>query len=234
MESLDQAPNHPGAPGCYASPSVFAQDSAVCQQCPAFDACSGACLDTLKALRDKINVEDILARHRQAKAVSIERAEPDSPKPDYSKFMPSIRKPPEQKIERKAPRMEYATELAPQQEAIIDTIPQKNARELASRWIKKGQFDHIRLELAARRNPFANQKINHEFVVCEALAAGSITKLALKKLFMKRLGSKQPWDEATASSHVGIVLPVLVAFGIAIEVDGEFMLDPKLVRDNVA
>lgn len=146
--------------------------------------------------------------------------------------MPSIRKPPEQKIDRKAPRVEYATELAPQQEAIISTIPQKNARELAVRWIKRGLFEHIRAELAARRNPFANQKVNHEFIVCEALAAGSVTKLALKKAFMKRLGSKQPWDEATASSHVGIVLPVLVAFGIVVEANGEFTLNPTMLGDN--
>ncbi len=232
METTQTTVARLDAPGCYAAPSVFAQDSAVCQQCPAFDACSAACLDTLKALRDKINIEDILSRHRHVKAASIERATPEAAKPDFSKFLPPMRKPPEQKVERKTPRVAFATELSPQHESIIGTIPQKNARELAAKWVKKGRLEHIRAELAARRNPFADQKVNHEFVACELLVAGPVTKLALKKAFMKRLGNRQPWDEATASSHVGIVLPVLVAFGIAIETDQGFMLNPGSVGDN--
>lgn len=233
MESTHKMACQSGAPGCYAAPSVFSQDSNICQQCPAFDACSIACRDTLKALRDKINIEDILSRHRQVKAASIERASPETTvKQDYSKFMPAMRKPPEQKVERKTPRVTSPTEMTPEQEAIINAIPQKNARELAIKWIKKGQFEHIRAELAAHRNPFTNQKVNHEFVACELLAAGPVTKLALKKAFMKRLGARQPWDEATASSHVGIVLPVLVAFAIAIETEEGFTLNPSLLSDN--
>jgi hypothetical protein len=227
MESTLEMAQRFDAPGCYASPSVFAQDSTICQQCPAFDSCSAACLETLKALRDKINVEDILARHRQATASRIERAAPELIKQDYSKFMPAMRKPPEQKIERKAAKVAIATELTSDQEAVIASIPQKNARELAAKWVKKGLLEHIRVELAARRNPFANQKVNHEFVACELIVAGPVTKLALKKAFMKRLGARQPWDEATASSHVGIVMPVLVAFKIAIETDEGFMLNPN-------
>lgn len=232
MEHASETLTNPAAPGCYASPSVFSQDSTICQGCPAFDSCGAACIETLKALRDKINIEDILARHRQARASISESAEPQVIKPDYSKFMPSIRKP-EQKIERKAPRQETTTEVTLDQEAVIKAIPQKNARELAIKWVSKGQLEHIRAELAARRNPFASQKLNHEFIVCEALVAGSVTKAALKKEFMKRLGNKQPWDERTASSHLGIVPPVLVAFGIAIETDEGYALIPRSVGDNV-
>jgi hypothetical protein len=232
MESTHESLTNPAAPGCYASPSVFSQDSTICQQCPAFESCGSACIETLKALRDKINIEDILARHRQVKASSAEPAVSVAIKPDFSRFMPSIKKP-EQKVERRAPRAENTTEVSAEQEAIINTVPQKNARELAFKWIKKGQLDHIRTELAARRNPFASAKVNHEFIVCEALVAGPVTKTALKKAFMKRLGARQPWDEATASSHVGIVLPVLVAFAIAIETPEGFALNPSLVGDNV-
>ena len=229
---LNTETSNTAAPGCYASPSVFSQDSTICQGCTAFDACGDACIETLKALREKINIEDILARHRQAKASSSERAESQPVKPDYSKFLPSVRKP-EQKVERKAPRPETTTEVMPDQEAIINAIPQKNAREQALKWVSKGQLEHIRVELAARRNPFASQKVNHEFIVCEALVAGPVTKVALKKEFMKRLGNKQPWDERTASSHLGIVPPVLVAFGIAIETDEGYALSPRSVGDNV-
>lgn len=232
MESTHETPNDPRAPGCYASPSVFSQDSTICQGCPAFGACGAACIETLQALREKINIEDILARHRQVKASTTERAEPQVAKPDYSKFLPSV-KPPEQKVERKAPRVEATTEVSEDENAIIARIAQKNAREQALKWVRKGQLDHIRAELAARRNPFANQKVNHEFIVCEAILAGPVTKTLLRKAFMKRLGNKQPWDEATASSHVGIVLPVLIAFGIAVETEEGFTLNPSLVGDNV-
>lgn len=233
MQSANQTVSNPNAPGCYAAPSVFGQDSTICQQCPAYRSCGDACIETLKALRDKINIEDILARHRQARASTIEKADPPPAKLDFSKFMPSMRKPPEEKIERKAPRAPDCAEVTAEQEAIIKSISQKNARELATKWITKGLLNHICAELAARRNPFAEQKVNYEFVACEMLIAGVVTRAELKKAFMKRLGAKRPWDDATASSHVGIVMPAMIAFGIAIETDEGFVLSPRLVGHNV-
>lgn len=226
------------APGCYAAPSVFSHDSQVCQNCPAFDACAAACVQTLQALRETINVEDILARHRRAKSATIERADPErpetTPKLDFSKFLPSVKKPAE-KVERKAHREVAVThDIDEATFKIIDAIPQKNARELAAKWVKNGIVDHIRIELAQGRNPFASQaRLDHCQVVCDMLLNGTVTRAALKKAFMTRLGAKKPWDEATAGSHVNIAMPALVAFDIAIETPEGFALNPRLRGDNV-
>lgn len=235
MESPSEHSPTLNAPGCYASPSVFSHDSVVCQGCPAFDACSSACIETLQALREKINVEDIINRHRRAKASTIESAQPAVAKPDYSKFLPSVRKP-EVKVERKPERVKVdaATELTPEQEAIIAGLKQ-NSQALARKWIKNGLLGLIRSELQAGRSPFASQaRHNHESVVCDELLKGTVTKLSLKKAFMARLGNKQPWDESTAASHVGIALPVLVAFNIAVETEEGYALNPRTNNDNDA
>lgn len=231
------APNYLNAPGCYASPSVFSHDSQVCQRCPAFDACASACIQTLQALREKINIEDILNRHRKAKSATIERADPAQeaapPKPDLTKFLPSVRKP-AAKIERKPVRETAEQPLSAEDAAIVNAIPQKNARELAAKWVAGGLVEKIRTELAQGRNPFASQaRQNHESVVCECLLNGTVTRTALKKAFMSKLGTKRPWDEATASSHVNIAMPALIAFGIAIETPEGFALNPRLRGDNV-
>lgn len=226
------------APGCYAAPSVFSHDSQVCQSCPAFDACAAACVRTLQALRETINVEDILARHRRAKSATIERADPDAQqkpaKPDFSKFLPSVKKP-AQKVERTVHREVAAAQNIEEATAkIIDAIPQKNARELATKWAKNGIIEHIRTELAQGRNPFASQaRLDHCQVACDMLLGGTFTRAALKKAFMTRLGAKKPWDEGTASSHVNIGMPALIAFDIAIETPEGFALNPRLRGDNV-
>jgi len=235
MESTDTHINA-SAPGCYAAPSVFSHDSQVCQACPAFDACSVACMQTLQALRDKINIEDILAKHRMAKSVTIERAKPqdDPPKIDMSKFLPSIKKP-QEKVERKVEREPRAEHAVPEHhKAIVDGILSKKPRELATKWCKHGMVEKMKTDLAAGTNPFASQaRQNFESVTCDLLLKGTLTKQTLKKAFMANLGSKEPWDERTAASHVNIILPALVAFDIAIETAEGVSLHPSLVRDNV-
>jgi hypothetical protein len=232
MESTSESIVNNPAPGCFASPSVFSQDSEICQGCPGFDACSVACIETLQALREKINIEDILARHRRAKSSKIESAAPVEAKPDYSKFMPSVRKPPA-KVERKAPVEPTTHEVSAEYQAIIDPLPKK-ARALAIGWVKRGIVDHVRTELAQGRNPFASQaRQNHESVLCDELLKGTVTKTSLKKAFMANLGKKEPWDETTASSHVNIGMPALIAFGIAIETSEGYALVPRSVGDNV-
>lgn len=225
------------APGCFASPSAFSHDSQVCRNCPSFDACAAACIETLQALRNTINIEDILARHRHAKSATIERASGDAPsqpaKPDFSRFMPSVRKPPEH-VERKASREVSTQDVDDASMSLIDAIPQKNAREIATKWVKKGLVEHIRAELAQGRNPFAAQaRLDHCAVVCDELLKGTVTKVTLKKAFMSRLGAKHPWDESTAVSHINIAMPALVAFDIAIETSEGFTLNPRLRGDNV-
>lgn len=236
MESIDTAVPAT-APGCYAAPSVFSHDSQVCQACPTFDACSAACIDTLKALRDKINIEDVLSRHRAAKSATIEKTvEPteEKPKIDVAKFLPSVKKP-VGPVERKVERVpKVSQEVSTELQAIVDAISSKKPRELAAKWCKHGMVEKMRVDLAAGANPFASQaRQNFESVTCDLLLNGGLTKQSLKKAFMANLGAKEPWDERTAASHVNIILPALIAFNIAIETAEGVSLHPSLVGHNV-
>lgn len=216
------------APGCYASPSVFSRDSSVCSSCSAYAACEAACLETLKAIRDKINVDDLLARHQQVRAATAQpqKAEPQpEAKIDPRKFLPSPKKPTE-KVERKAPVSVVSHDLTDEQERIIGGL-NKKSQDLATKWCKSGVIEKIRTDMSQRVNPFASQgRLDHCSVVCDELLNGTVTKQSLKKAFMTKLGTKRPWDEATASSHVGIAMPILVAFGVAQETSEGWVLSP--------
>lgn len=235
MESVQ--PDVPAtAPGCFGAPSVFSIDSQVCEACPSFDSCSTACLHTLQELRQKINVQDLLARHARATKATKAQATPvveAKPKTDFTKFLPSVKKPPE-KVERKVVHQTVQSVVDPEDQATIDRIPQAKARDLATKWCKRGLMPLIRSELQAGRNPFASQpRLSHESVVCTELLNGTVTHASLKKAFMTRLGNKEPWGESTANSHIGIAMPVLIAFGIAQETSAGWVLVPKTGCENV-
>jgi hypothetical protein len=223
------------APGCYASPSVYASDSEICRGCPTFDDCAAACVQTLHALRDRINIDSLLARHKQARSSTIEAAPTQAPTlPATIKFMPSV-KPQTEKVEPKVARPEPVMTVAISEadQAIIETL-NKKSKEVAIKWCKRGMIETIKRELSQGRNPFASQaRLDHCSVVCEELLNGAVTKHGLKKAFMKKLGAKSPWDESTAGAHVGIAMPVLVAFGIAIESPEGFIVNPAIGGDNV-
>lgn len=213
-----------GAPGCYAAPTVFSHDSEICQSCPAFDKCSQDCLKTLEVLRDKIDVTDILARHRATKKLMATTTTENEDKP-ASKFLPSI-KVPESKVERKVREKKAKTtvELTPEMEKFIETsITQINAKNTARKWVQEGLIEHIRHELQAGRNPFPEQKRNHEVVCFEELLKGPVSRDQLAAEFRK-LGKNGPWLESSVKSHINIVMPVLVAFGIAEVVGGNWVI----------
>lgn len=221
------------APGCYASPSVYSQDSDICRSCPTFDGCAQACIKTLQALRDQINVEYLLARHKNARAATIEAVEPAEPAaPNFIKFMPSVKKPDAQ-VERKVRHEPAVHNVSVEDMAIIGTL-NKKSQELAATWCKRGLIAKIRDDMNEGRNPFASEaRLSHCGVVCDELLKGTVTKQSLMKAFMTRLGAKTPWDKGTASAHVGIAMPVLVAFGIAQETSEGYVATPKIGGDNV-
>lgn len=221
------------APGCYASPSVFSQDSDICRSCPSFETCAQACIQTLQALRESINVESLLARHKNARSVTIESAAPSEPAPiSFIKFMPSV-KTPDERVERKV-RAEPATQDVSEADmAIIGTL-NKKSQELAIMWCKRGLIAKIRDDMRDGRNPFASEaRLSHCGVVCDELLKGTVTRASLTKAFMSRLGAKSPWDKGTASAHVGIAMPVLVAFGVAQDTSEGWVVTPQIGGDNV-
>ena len=233
MELANTSPTPRAAPGCYSSPSVFSQDSDICRSCSTFDECAQACIETLQQLREQINVEHLLARHKNARQATIESAEPTERAPlNFHKFMPSIKKP-EQKVERQVRPEQNTLDVSPEDQTIIATL-NKKSQELAVTWCKRGLIAKIRDDMREGRNPFASEaRLSHCGVVCDELLNGTVTRASLKKAFMTRLGTKRPWDDGTASAHVGIAMPVLVAFGIAQDTFEGWVVSPQIGGDNV-
>jgi hypothetical protein len=234
MENIIEQAGRLNAPGCYAAPSVFSHDSEVCQGCPAFESCSQECIKTLQELRERVNIEDILARHRRAKASTIEQAKPPNavPKIDIGKFLPSVKVPVE-KVEQAPKPKEPQVEVPDDHQKVLDALKEK-PRALALKWCRDGMIEKIRSDLAQGINPFASQaRQNFESVTCELLINGAVTKQALKKAFMTRLGAKRPWSEGAAASHVNIALQALQGFGIIVETAEGYVVAPRTGSDNV-
>jgi hypothetical protein len=221
------------APACFAAASVFSHDSAVCRQCGAFEECAVASVKTLEAIQATINVSDLLRRHEVArKKMVLERTTPGqalsvaaqmaaqeddevvAAQPANHAAMPA-------RVERKT-KVEAVTFSASADEAtIIASLPKKSA-EHATRFIKHGLIDAMRRDLPAGVNTFAQIKPEFMRVVCDALIAGGTTRSALKQRLMNALD----WGDATASSHVSQIWPLIVRFHIAVENDGVLTLIP--------
>jgi hypothetical protein len=234
MELLTQALSA-NAPGCFGSPTVFAQDSQVCQGCPVFDTCGTACIETLKQIRDRINVDDILAKHRQARTAYVEQAKPPHsvPKIDISKFLPPAKLPTE-KVEPVStpPSKESPKDVTPEHQATLDGLKEK-ARNLASKWCRDGVIDKLHSDLLQGINTFASQaRQNFESVTCELLINGAVTKHDLVKAFMARLGAKKPWTKGSAESHANFIIQALQGFGIITATDNGYVVTPKNTNEN--
>lgn len=205
------------SPGCYGAPSVFSDQSEVCTMCPGKVGCSEACMDTLNELREKIDVSGFMRRHLIAKkgmaAVALD------PTLENLKYLPSPKKTMERLI-KKAPPVKVLCDLSADDDARIDTLGVK-PRAAAVALIKNGMLELIRLELQSGRSPYASvSSPDYRSVACDEFLKGSVTKSSLKKAYVKRLGKNAPWTDTTANSHVNIIIPVLLTFGIICAEDG--------------
>jgi len=216
------------APACYGAPSVFGQDSKVCQACPAFDTCMIACQDTLQKLQSTIDVSDILRRHVMARrGVSAEKADQMNTKPSF-KFMPSPKNS-DAKVERKAPVEKVAFEIPNDLQTVVQGMNKKPAN-LAIRLARKGLIATIKEELRQGRSPFASvSKPDFLSVTCDELLKGTVTRESLRKAMV----SKLKWSNGSAVSHVGIVVQCFEALGIITGDDSGFVVSPETGGDNV-
>ncbi|WKZ86249.1 hypothetical protein N5B55_04685 [Ralstonia pickettii] len=223
-----------GAPACFAAASVFSHDSIVCRACASFGECSSASVKTLEAIRQTINVEDLLRRHEnarrrlakqpvaQAQEPKLEAAQAtpddeDEVVPAMQPAKPVLPAP----VERKTKVEKVALEVTATDEEILRGLPVK-AREHAERFCRAGLIDAMRKDLQAGRNTFAQSKPEFMRVVCDCLIAGGASRSALRAALMQRLS----WSEGTASSHVSMAVPILLRFNIAVEKDGALTLIP--------
>ncbi|MPQ56341.1 hypothetical protein [Duganella sp. FT27W] len=223
------------APGCFGAASVYSMDSDVCKACLAFDTCSARSMENLQAIRQQVDVADILKRHQAALARNRNNAaRPASPKSEplmvshvaIAQPLP-ITKP----VARSTSSERVTFDLAAADEAIIAQIAQANKKTAfqAQQLAKAGKLDAMRALLPRGENPFAQTGPSYLRVACDMITSGGFIRAELKAELMARLG----WTDGTAGAHVSIATALLFAFGITRKDHNErFVLNPVLAGDN--
>jgi len=97
----------------------------------------------------------------------------------------------------------------------VEALPKKGL-ELLERWRARG-ID-LKQAVADGSNPFDTGAAFMRIAI-RNLLAGGFTRPALRQAFVAELG----WSEASASSHAGFAVPVLLTTGAAIERAGRIV-----------
>lgn len=218
------------APGCFASASVYGVDSVVCQACPAYADCGDASVKTLQEIRQLVDVTDLLARHKAARAAARLKNPPQK-KPVEPSTVPVSQPTTGEPIERTTAMAKVIYEITPEDQAAIDYIGSKNtkAREQAIVLCKNGKVNDMRAMLPVQRNPFTESGPKYLRVACDMLMRGGFTRASFKTQLMTELG----WGEGTAASHFALASALLYSFKIAVpDSTGAFTINPDLYCDN--
>jgi len=221
------------APGCFASASVYGADSVVCQACPAYAGCGEESVKTLQEIRQLVDVTDLLARHKAARARVAHRLSPPGKKKPVEPSTVPVSQAPAivQPLERTTPMVKTVHSISPEDQATIDMLGTKNlkAREQAIVLCKNGKVDDMRSLLPVQGNPFAESGPKYLRVACDMLMRGGFTKAQFKM----QLVSELKWGDTTAASHVALACALLYSFKIAVpDSSGAFVINPALYCDN--
>jgi hypothetical protein len=200
------------APGCFGAASVFAVDGKVCQDCPAYAACKDASWATLQAIRDRVNVNDLLKRHEKARAAACPPESVATPAVPASQPKP-VAKP----IERTTRVVKVSFDLSGDQSTLIMKIANTKAQAMAVSLCKANLITGLRDKLHEGNNPFAEiGEWKHMRIACELLLTGGFTRAELLARLMADLG----WTEGTARSQMAQAMAILQTFGI-VRLDGD-------------
>ena len=216
-------------PGCFGAATVFSHDSNVCQACQMFDNCGAASLERLNAIKEIVNVKDLLAKHARAqkgqKAIrdAHRQAKVDEAPPPVqeSTQKPEVTEP----VERKTQVAKVTFEIDESTKQVIARIANQKAAQQAIVLCKSNRIEIARQSLTDGLNPFNDDGPKYLAVAADLLLAGGFTRQSLKDAYQERLG----WTPATASSHVSIVVGLLPAFDIAAQEGDNFVLSPLSV-----
>ncbi|MFM0095576.1 hypothetical protein PQQ87_08185 [Paraburkholderia nemoris] len=210
------------APGCFASPSIYAIDSQYCQQCVAYRECGEAMQKTLTELQPVINVKDLIDLHEKArKKMGIVR-EPEVAAVVETAFAASSPLP--QAIERKTVVAKVDFEIDQKTMDLIANIGNVKAKAQALVLAKTNMIERAIVALSKGENPFINTPPRFLNVACDMLLNGGFTKASLKKALMERLGQ----SEGTAGSHVSIAVAMLQPMNIIVARGKTFTLNPAI------
>ena len=206
------------APACFGAASVFAYDSSICQKCVAFIECSKTSLETLESIKGLVFVEDIMKLHMKAKKIA------EGTSGEMPTEHPAPVKPPAKDIqaERTTSVAKVSFEIDEEQNQALAKITNSKGKDQFIVLCKRGQLDEMRKDLAEGRNTFDKGGSKHFKVMVDLLLAGGCSKRDLKTAYVDQFG----WGEASASSHVSMLWPGFIAFGLAQETEGRLVLVP--------
>lgn len=209
-------------PGCFAAATVYAMDSAVCQQCAAFKDCGDAAMRTLERIKSVVKVDDLVKRHRAArdralKELNAKDAKARADAPPGPIDTPTPVKP----VARATPVERVEFDVSEKHSRIILKMPAK-AQEFATTLCKRGLVQIMRRNLT---NGKTTPGIPKWLVIAlQMLAEGGFTKATLKERLMKELS----WSDGTAASHISLAVAILAGFEIASDTSGTFTVSPTV------
>jgi hypothetical protein len=213
------------APGCYGAASVFSTDSEVCQACVAYAGCGDASLQTLEAIKNMVDVRDILKRHAAARAKARPTPTP-APKPVNASPHPTAQPAVPPKVARSTAQDKVEFALTADMTATIARIAAQNkkAADQATTLCKAGRITEARAMLPQGVNPFTESGPAYLRVVCDMLLSGGFTRSQLRVIMAQKL----QWTEETAASHISLAIAILGAFRIVGKDGDRIVLHPAL------
>lgn len=236
------------APACFAAPSVFSHEAVACKQCRAFSSCSDASFETLQRLGQKIDVNDLLRRHKAARIARGGLPDPIENRPPIPAQTPGL--PATEVIEEMAvPVHETPLQAAKRRKTAVsyvavpftcyeeDLLSQANVNTKAlanTLWSVGLPASLIASELRKGVNPCDSSVPSHFSVMCDLLIQGGVTQRLLRSELEKR-GGKNGGQQSpsTAMSYASVLFAFCKLFGIAQENAGKLVLRPASGCNNV-
>jgi hypothetical protein len=218
------------APGCFGAASTYSTDSAVCRACVAYQACGQVAYERLQALREIVNIKDLLAQHENARR-KAQLATPTPSHPMVTSPIPVTQPNVAAIVERTTPVAKVAYAVSVEDQRVIDALGAKSvkAKEAAATLCRNNRVNDMRAMLPRGQNPFAKGGPQYLRIVCDMLLRGGLTKAQYKARLVKELD----WADGTAGSHVAVGCALLYSFGIMVQDPQErFVLNPALRCDN--
>lgn len=209
-------------PACFAAATVFSNDSDTCKGCRAFMECAQASIETLRAIRHLIDVDDLMIRHKKARNVSqaaIKKADAEAaaamPPGNVEQKMPIEPVVRATKVER------VKFEICASDEAVIATMPGK-AQKYGVSLIESGAAKRCRQAVGQGDAALLPSDPQWFSIALTALIGGGFERASLRASFVTAFG----WSEATAAAYVSLSLALIPLVATAKEEGGRIVLSP--------
>lgn len=188
-------------PGCFGSASIYSADSDVCRACPASGECAGAALETLKRIRATVNVDALIARHRQARPLSP--AKPPVQTATQQAAAPATPAP--VAAQQPALLLRVLNALPERDRALVAGIKNTKAQQIAVTLLANGELSGAAGRLAKGQPAMSTGRpkwLAEHFAAVQA--QGVIDRIALRQHMERAM----QWNTATAEAHASMFIAI--------------------------